>query len=114
LICSFLPHYVPGFNFDSNRNEYQRKGGLCLKLPTLQPSCTDFLAILGALTSSSPKGLSRSLRRKFYLYLYLFSTTSSIRNERNIAKFSHGSEVKNGGGRIEVGVKYKDINCGGW
>jgi len=61
LIYSVLPHYFPGANLDSNRNEYQGKGGLCVKLPTLQPSCTDCLAILGGLTSWSPKGLSRSV-----------------------------------------------------
>jgi len=105
LIYSFLPHCVTGFDLDSNRNEYRGKGGLCVKLPTLQPSCTDCLAILEALTSTSPKGLSRSLKGKFYLYLYLISTTSSVRKERNVDKFNHRSEVKNGEGRTQVGVK---------
>jgi hypothetical protein len=94
LIYSILAHYVPGIDLDSNRNEYQGKGGLCVKLPTLQPSCTDCLAILGALTSSSTKGLFRFLKGKLYLYLYLISTTSSVRKERTVAKFNHRSEIK--------------------
>jgi len=97
---------VPGVNLDSNRNEYQGKGGLCVNLPTLQPSYTDCLAILGGLTSWSPKGLSRSVYGKFYLYLYLYLISiSSVRKERNVAKFNHRIEVKKGEGRTEVGVK---------
>jgi hypothetical protein len=47
-----------------NRNEYQGclvggKGGMCVGLTTLPPSCADCLEILGATTSWNPKSLTR-------------------------------------------------------
>jgi len=44
------PHYGPGDNSASNRNEYQEyflagKGGQCVGLTTLPPSCADCLEI---------------------------------------------------------------------
>jgi len=61
---SFQPHYGPGVNWASNRNEYQGYllggiGGKCIQLTTLPPSCTAWLEILEASTSQSPVGLSR-------------------------------------------------------
>jgi hypothetical protein len=49
LTESFRPHYVPGFDSASNRNEYQEyllggKGGRGVGL-TLPPSCADCLEI---------------------------------------------------------------------
>jgi hypothetical protein len=49
LTQSFRPHFVPGVDSASNRNEYQEyflggKGGWCIGL-TLLPSCTDCLEI---------------------------------------------------------------------
>jgi hypothetical protein len=46
----FLPHYGPGVDSSSNRNEYQEyflggKGGWYVGLTTLSPSCTDCLEI---------------------------------------------------------------------
>jgi len=46
----FRPHYGPGVDSTSNRNEYQRyflgsKGDRCIGLTTLRPSCADFLEI---------------------------------------------------------------------
>jgi len=43
-------HYGPGVDSDSNRNEYQEnfvggKGGQCIGLKTLPPSCADHLVI---------------------------------------------------------------------
>ena len=43
-IKSFRPHYGPGVDSASNRNEYQEyflggKGGQCVRLTTLPPSC---------------------------------------------------------------------------
>jgi hypothetical protein len=60
----FRSHYGPGVDSASNRNEYQGylvgcKGGRCVGLTTLPPSCADCLEILGASTSWSPKVLSR-------------------------------------------------------
>jgi hypothetical protein len=51
----------------SNTNEYQRyflggKGDRCVGLTTLPPLCADWLNILGASTSWSPKGLSRPVQ----------------------------------------------------
>ena len=50
LTLSFLPHYGPGVDSASNRNEYQEyflesKGGRCVGLTTLPPSCADCLEI---------------------------------------------------------------------
>jgi hypothetical protein len=44
------PHYGPGVDSTSNRNEYQEyfvrgKGGRCVELTTLLPSCADCLEI---------------------------------------------------------------------
>ena len=46
-INSFRSHYGPGVDSASNRNEYQEyflggKGGRCVKLTTLPPSCAVF------------------------------------------------------------------------
>jgi hypothetical protein len=48
LTWSFRPHYGPGFNPGSERNEYQEyllgnKGGPCVRLIALPPSCADCL-----------------------------------------------------------------------
>jgi hypothetical protein len=47
---SFRPHYVLGVNSASDGNKYQEyflggKGGRCLGLTNLQPSCADYLEI---------------------------------------------------------------------
>jgi hypothetical protein len=44
------------------------KGGRCVGLTTLPPSCTYCLEILGASTSWNPKGLSRPVMGLLYLY----------------------------------------------
>ena len=51
-LTSFWPHYVPGVDSASNRNEYQEyflggKVGRCVGLTTLPPSCADCLEIWG-------------------------------------------------------------------
>jgi hypothetical protein len=53
LTYFFRPHYGPGVEPPSNRNEYQEyflsgKGGRCVELTTLSPSCADFLEVLEA------------------------------------------------------------------
>jgi len=50
LKLSFWPHYGPGVDPASNRNEYQEcflggKGGRCVGLTTLPPSCASCLEI---------------------------------------------------------------------
>ena len=47
---SFRPHYGPGVDSASNRNEYREyflegNGGRCVGLTTLPPSCADSLEI---------------------------------------------------------------------
>jgi len=50
LTLSFRPHYGPGVDSASNRNVYQEyllgvKGGRCVGLTTLPPSCVECLEI---------------------------------------------------------------------
>jgi len=50
LTQSFRPHYGPGVDSASNRNEYQQyflggKCGRCVELETLANSCADCLEI---------------------------------------------------------------------
>jgi hypothetical protein len=71
LTQSFRPHYGPGVDSTSNRNEYREyflrgKGGRCVGLTTLPPSCADCLEILAASTSLNPQGLSGPVMGLFY------------------------------------------------
>jgi hypothetical protein len=68
FIDIILPlHYGPGVDSAFNRNEYQEyflergqgKGGRCVGLTNVPPSCSDCLEILGASTSWNPHGLYR-------------------------------------------------------
>jgi len=47
------------------------KGGRCIGLTTVPPSCAECLEILGVITSRSPKGLSRPVQGLFLLYVLL-------------------------------------------
>jgi hypothetical protein len=60
LTSPFRTHYGPGVDSASNRNEYQEyfladKGGRCVGLTTLPPSCADFLES-GSLNLLKPSG----------------------------------------------------------
>jgi len=76
-----LRELCPVVDSSSNRYEYQGyllcgKGGRCLGLTTLSPSCTDCLEILKASTSWGPKGLSRpvqGLLYPFFRVLFMFT-----------------------------------------
>ena len=58
---SLRPHYGPGFDSDSNINEYQEdKGGRCVGLTTLPSSCADYLEILESSKSWKATGLYRT------------------------------------------------------
>jgi hypothetical protein len=60
VIGTFCLHYGPGVDRSSNRNEYQKyflgKGGRCIRLTTLSPSCADCLEIL----EPQPRGNRRT------------------------------------------------------
>ena len=73
LTYSFRPQYGPGLDSASNRNEYQEyclggKGGRCVGITTLPPSCVDCLGNVGASASWNPKDLSRSVMGLLYVY----------------------------------------------
>jgi len=59
-------HYGPGVDPVFKRNGNQAylldpEGGQCIRLTNIQPTCADCIEILEALTSWSPKGLSRPI-----------------------------------------------------
>ena len=61
------PHCGPWVKSDCNRNEYhgynlEGKDGRCLGMKPWPSSCADFLEILGASISLTPKGLSRPVK----------------------------------------------------
>ena len=80
---SFHPHCGPGVDTSSSRNKYQGsslwgKGGRCVGLTTLPPSCADCLEILGASISCTPTVLSRPVQGQLYLHQIFASGISSI------------------------------------
>jgi len=61
LTYSFLPHYGPGVDSASNRNEYQEyflggKGSRWVGLTTLPPSCASTVLKSGSLKLLEPSG----------------------------------------------------------
>jgi hypothetical protein len=73
LTQSFPPHYGPGFDSTSNRNEGQGyflggKGGWCLWLTFLPSSCMDFLAVWKHQTPGTFRA-SPGLYRDFFTFL---------------------------------------------
>ena len=77
LTLSFRPHYGPGVDSASNRNEYQEyflrgKGGRCVGLTTLSPSCADCLEIW----EPQPPGTLRAcpgLKRDCFTFTFTFT-----------------------------------------
>jgi hypothetical protein len=72
LTWSFRPHYGPGVDSASNRNEYQvpsleRKDGRCVQLTSLPPSCAKVIEILEASTSWIPTVLFRPSQGQLYI-----------------------------------------------
>jgi hypothetical protein len=68
----------PGFDSVTNRNEHhgyllEGKGGRCVGLTTLPPSCADCMEIVGASNSWSPGILPRPVMGLLYLFLNLMS-----------------------------------------
>jgi hypothetical protein len=78
----FQPHYGPGVQSVSNRNEYQESsfdmnGGRRVKLTNSPPSVSRFSREnVGASTSHKPMGLHDLLQ--IYLYLFSFSPRTVI------------------------------------
>jgi len=80
-IKSFRSHYVPGVDSASNRNEYQEhfvggKGGRCVGLTTLQPSCAVVLnsGNLNFLEPSGPLQACNGTDLPFYFLLKITDT----------------------------------------
>ena len=77
-----------------NRNEYQEyflggKGGRCLGLTTLPPSCADCLEICGPSTSWYPQGLFRSAQGLLYRYPHRnISSEGHLNNTTVVFKLS--------------------------
>jgi len=74
LTQSFRPHYGPGVNSASDRNEYHKyflgsKGGRCLGLTTLPPSCADCLVIWQPQSPGSLRSFSGLYRDCFTFYI---------------------------------------------
>jgi len=83
LTKSFRPHYGHGVISVSNRNEYQEyfpgsKGGRCVGLTTLPPSCADCLEIW-ELQPPGTLRASRSVMRLLYFCHYACSLLSKNR-----------------------------------
>jgi hypothetical protein len=84
----FLPHYGPGVDSASNKNDYQKyflgsKGGRCVRLTTLPPSYANCLEVLGTSTSWNPQGPSTLVQGWLYLLLcqediIMFKTPTTV------------------------------------
>jgi hypothetical protein len=94
---SFRPHYGPGVDLASNRNEYQEcllggKGGRCVGLTNLPPSCADCLAIW----EPQPPGTLRAcpgLKRVCFTILPFFCTVSFL-TDKHIRFQQHNDDYK--------------------
>ena len=68
------------------------KGGRCVGLTTLQPSCFDCLEIWRPPTSRNPQGLSRPLQALLCHFVYIF--LDILLDVLNITEFAANINVK--------------------
>ena len=78
---SFRPHYGPGVDSSSNRNEYQEyfhggKGGQCVGLTNLPHSCANCLEVL----EPQPLGTVRACTGTFLSLLSPFRSMCAVAN----------------------------------
>jgi len=83
LTYSFWPHYGPGVNSASNRNEYQEyfladKGGRCIGLTTLPPSCPDCVEIWEPQAPGILCACNRPVQVLLYLLPRLLRTITNV------------------------------------
>ena len=76
LTYSFRPSYGPGVDSASNRNEYQEyflgaKGGRCVGLTTLSPSCATVLKSRSLILLETSRPVQACNGTAFYLYFGL-------------------------------------------
>ena len=81
LTKSFRSHYGPGVDSASNRNEYHEyflggKGGRCIRLTTLRPSCTVVMKS-GNLNFLEPCGHLGPVTGLIYIY-FIFSRGTAV------------------------------------
>ena len=79
-VTSFRPHYDPGLDSASYRNEYREyflgvKGGWCVVLISLPPSCACCLKF-GSLNLLEPSGPTQGLR--YILLSHVFGVASTL------------------------------------
>ena len=72
---SFRPHYGPGVDSASNRNEYQEyflegKGSWCIGLTILPPSCANYLES-GSVSLPESSGFVQSCTGNYFTFLFV-------------------------------------------
>jgi hypothetical protein len=72
----------------NTRNISRGKGGRCVGLTTLPPSCDNALKNPGASASWNPQSLSRPVIGLLYLYLYLSSLYEKLILLHHFLKFT--------------------------
>jgi len=87
-INSFRSHYGPGVDSVSNRNDYQKfflggKGGRCVRLTTLPPSCAVVMKS-GSLNVLEPSGPLRACNGTAFLSIKETKIKTKKHNRQNV------------------------------